>query len=791
MERKILWKDSFRRHGGTLFGILCLMSAVSFLLVSVLGLWEGSERYLREELLRAGYGDLTVWVSQVPDAEGESGISYLAGQVSELSEVSRVESQPVLFASYEIRGQESDSDGQLIFQEPGDDRYRFFLEDLSGYQEESPEIGQGETYVSASLISMFGAQIGDTVTVPVARGGQTITLTIRGFYEDPFMGSSMIGMKGFLIGQEDYESVRQQIRDAGIDALARDGAMLHLFAAEENGTQETAAGLSAAVAEGTDVSRFQEFAYSADAIFDYMIILQTAYSGLFLAFVLVLLFVALVVLSHSVSGAVEQERKDLGILKTLGFTGRNLKGILGLPYVASVLAGLLLGLGLGSVGSGRIAAATLTTTGIRIPVGLPTELCLGAELGILLLVFGFIQFHMRAVGRLRPMEILREQAGVSRKTGRGVRLRMKGWNLSLALRQLGSGRRRYLAAGVTAMLLVFFASLTGHMDSWLGPEGQGMMDAFNPADHDLGVQAMGTASAQEMEELAASFTPITDSYELAMPGVNLGGVTYTANVISDPERFHILEGQTSRAADEIVITETVAADTGLSIGDEVLVGGDLAQETYRVAGIYQCANEMGSNIGMSREGYLRIGADDERLWCHHLFLEDASQKQAIRQALEETYGGDVHVHENSWPGLAGIIRAMDLLLMVMYGGVFAFVLIVTAMTGSKLLRAERRELGIYKAMGFSDTRLRVLFTLRFAITAGIGAAAGTLLALTLTDPVVGAVMRLMGISNFASRPTAGNTLLPILTVVLAFTVFSWLSSGRIRKTDLTELIEGN
>ena len=109
------------------------------------------------------------------------------------------------------------------------------------------------------------------------------------------------------------------------------------------------------------------------------------------------------------------------------------------------------------------------------------------------------------------------------------------------------------------MLLVFFASMVGRMDAWLGPDGKGMMDAFNPADHDLGVQTFGTLDEAEAESLVRSYTSILDSYLLAMPSVAVNGIDYTANVIDQPERFHILEGRTCMADNEIVVTEVVAA----------------------------------------------------------------------------------------------------------------------------------------------------------------------------------------------------------------------------------------
>lgn len=46
------------------------------------------------------------------------------------------------------------------------------------------------------------------------------------------------------------------------------------------------------------------------------------------------------------------------------------------------------------------------------------------------------------------------------------------------------------------------------------------------------------------------------------------------HVIDQPERFHILEGRTCTADNEIVITEFIAANFGISIGDTVTVRGD-------------------------------------------------------------------------------------------------------------------------------------------------------------------------------------------------------------------------
>ena len=72
---------------------------------------------------------------------------------------------------------------------------------------------------------------------------------MKGFYEDPFMGSSMIGMKGFLINEADRNGALDILQNAGIDALARNGAMLHIFPQAES--KASAASIEAAPAATT------------------------------------------------------------------------------------------------------------------------------------------------------------------------------------------------------------------------------------------------------------------------------------------------------------------------------------------------------------------------------------------------------------------------------------------------------------------------------------------------------------------------------------------------------------
>lgn len=779
MENIILLKANIKRHKGTLSGIFILTFLAAAALGTVLTIWANSERYIQNELERAGFGELTAWVANLPQNVD------LQSSIEALDIIGRVETQNLIYANYTANGLESDSEGQLILYIPAESRYRFFTDNLSEYRNQPESISPGEVYVPPSMVSMFGIKIGDKITFPIARAGRNLTLTIKGFYEDIMMGSSMIGMKGFLISGPDRQAALDLIQNAGIDALARDGAMLHIFPKE--GSDLTVSELSSLLNEQTVLAEYTESVHSKETIAGFMLILQNAFSGLLIAFAMVLLFVVLIVLSHSISSAVASDFVNIGILKTIGLTAGRLRFLQMIQYLIPSVLGLFLGFLFSMLLGSIVADATITTTGVRIPEIPPVLLITTAFVLLTLLIAAFILIRTHTVGRITPMKAIRGETDGAPNQRYALPAFGNGIYLRLAFRQLSSKKGRYAGVFVVTVLLVFFASLVGRMDSWLGADGKGMMDAFNPADHDIGVQSFGELTQEEFEKTILQYTGITDTYVLAMPAASLNGISYTANVIDEPERFHILEGHTCTTENEIVITEFIAANFGIGIGDTVTVRGDSGSGEYIVSGIYACANDMGGNFGMNREGYLKIGRDHQNLWCWHYFLADSSQKGAIADALENTYSGDVHVHENTWPGLFGIILAMQALLLFMYAFVIVFILIVTVMTSSKILSAEQKDLGIYKTIGFSAAGLRCTFALRFALVSFLGGITGMVLAALFTDPLVGNIMRLAGISSFSSSPGLFATVLPLVIVTGLFTGFGWLSAVQIRKVPFTIL----
>lgn len=781
MELTTLLKAGIKRQKESIIGVFLLILFVSIALVTAISVWVNSGQHIGGEMSRLGYGDITAWVSGTNDLEG------LAGEIEALSDVEQASVQPLVFAGYTINGDHSDNEGQLLPYSPNAYPYRFMGDDMGGY-EEIDAIDAGEIYISPSLCASFDVGIGEEIRFSLSRDGVSRVFVVKGFFEDPFMGSSMIDMKSFLISEADFEDIIEsfsQVSDFNI--LGRYGAMLHIF--QDATSTLSISAFNSLINESTALGRYTEFTYTRASIYGFMLILQNIFTGFLLAFALVLAFVSMVVMGHSIANAIEQEYKDLGILKGLGYTSGQLRLVQVLQYGIGIVGGILVGLLCAILTVSTAARLTTTSTGVLMPTGLPLLWCMPILLAIAGLLCLFVYLKTARIMRIRPIQAI---SGILRENmesgGTGTKIHAKGLRFFLALRQLSSAKKRYIGTCLIAILLVFFASVVGRLDGWLGPNGEGMMNAFSVADHDLGVEPGSDVDMDEIEAIIASYSPIVDTYQLAMQNVAVNGVDYTANIIDEPQRFHILRGETCLAENEIVITEFVAADLGVDIGDSLTVASGSRNQDYIVAGIYECANEMGANIGMNRNGYALIGNVDGYIWCHHYVLASSAYNEEIMARLQQDYRIELAVHTNSWSGLDGIVGAMRMLTIFMYGIMAVFILVVTALTTSKLLRTEQSDMAILKSIGFTSGDLRLAFTLRFVVVVAIGSMIGVLLSSLCADSILSVLLKSFGIAAFQSSLRFSNSGLPTIIVIALFAIFAYVFTRKLKKVDIISMI---
>ena len=765
----------FRMELKTKYGILCRTFIMAFLsfacMICAVTLYTSGMRSISKRMDTLGYGNVTIWVANEPDE--------LYEEIRKTNGVHDLTDQKLIYAGYKIGDKYSDNEGQLLYYD-GKIPYRFI--DERGREMEIPQINSGEIYISPALSSSFDVVIGTEIEFEYSRSKKTVKYTVKGYFEDGFMGSSMVDMKSFLIGRQDFDDLLMEIQETKeADVLAKRGSMLHITGEENFRTDKVIERIMA----DTDISLYTEYAYSKESIMAYQSLLQNILCAFLGAFSILLFVMNLIVSMKSLSDAIMEEERNISALRMIGTNGLMIRAVYFILFIGGFLSAYLAAVPAGIIMANLLSYMLVTSTGQLVNIIIPASVIIIIIMIMLVTQSVLLLLRTRHILSIRPVMIGKEN--LIQNTGNISAIR-KPLVFSVAMREVETHKRKYIGLLVIAVLLTFFLSVVGRMTAWLGPNGEGLMNVFSAADHDLGVQPFN--SSVPMEEIRRAiewYSPIRETYEIAMQPVYVNGREYTANVLNDTSYFHILKGKEPKGQ-EILITDMVAGELGIGVGESVQITGEGRTESYTVSGIYMCANGMGTNIGMSLAGYSQIGNINGYIWCHHYILENGEIRDFAADFIRENYRG-VDVHTNSWSGLDGIVKLIHGMIFVIYLVSAVFIALSVALIMGSLIRSEEETLIIYRTLGMSRKQVRLSFALRFAIVAGIGSVAGLLLSESFADRLIGRIFIIAGIGEFHVRSPVFAMVIPFAVILLFFFVFAGISGRRADKISLVSNIQ--
>ena len=768
---------NIRKRKITFAVIILLCTVVCAAVNTAFTILHNSREYLSAEAERLSGGDIIYWLSGAKDYDA------IADEVLGSGMAERAEVQQLIFSGYSINGTHSDNEGQLIPYRKNEYDYRFMNERMNGYIT-NISVGDEEVYVSPAIVSGYDVNIGDKVISRISRTTDKAEFTVAGFYEDPIMGSSMIDMKGFLISETAYNDLSERIDNIPeLDLLARQGAMLHVFSSEKSLSSDE---LGRMLRRQTGLGKYTEFMYTKETLSGFMLLLANVLSGFLFGFAAVLFVICIIIITHTITFTIGQEKSDIGILKAMGCTSGFIKRVYLCEYGAAALLGLLLGMILSLPVSKIVSANAVTSLGLIVPADIqPVFVVLFSCVWITIMSF-IIILPCRRLDRITPVNAILGRDR-SRQTVSKHGLDLKHLTVSLAVREFLSGKRHYTAVCLIAAFLTAFGGIVLDMNGWLGKNGEGLMDAFSAADHDIGFQPKSAIDMREVEGVISQYDSIEEIYGLAMQSAAINGSDCTANVIDNVDKFHIISGRKPSNPNEIVITKTISESLGIGIGDNVTVDSKGSSAVFHISGIYQCANEMGANIGMSEQGYQRLADTGGYIWCYHYILKNGDRNEEILKALQDKFKLQADIHTNSWSGLSGIVSTMHLLTVFMYAAAAVFILAAAGLQGGKMLVREQKDMAILKSIGITSEKLQLGFTMRIGLASLIGSAAGAAVCIISADTLISRILAGFGIGQFISKNGVIFAAVSAVSVSLLFVVSAYIFSRRIKTIPITLL----
>ena len=437
---------------------------------------------------------------------------------------------------------------------------------------------------------------------------------------------------------------------------------------------------------------------------------------LLLTFGIVGLVAAGVIVANLVIGQVLAQQRDLGILKALGFTPRQVMRTVLLEYLAPGLAGALVGL----VCVALMAPSVLAAFGAAIGVPIPPQYNAGTGVlllaAVLLIIAVCTALPAWRAGRTRIADAIRPGGTLSRSG----RARIAGLLFKTGIPVALSLGIRSVTARPLRTILVSLTLLLGVMTSVFGLGLGATLDryshdpALNGIFSDLDVYA-SLYDPKAVPALLASRPEVAYYYTTTglagqLPNGNTLGIAFTAG---DTRRITptITSGRWfNPGADELVVSKYALQHLGLHLGERVplvfdLTNGQQITITYTIVGTLYMTQQ--PNRGYAPLSSLPSSAATAQLLAntnYEVTLRQSISPQTFERSLQAATSYRIGAHDYNLSVQGGVEQGpMIMLLLSVALMVMAGVGTLNAMVLST--RERYRELASLKAIGLTPRQV--------------------------------------------------------------------------------------
>lgn len=626
-------------------------------------------------------------------------------------------------------------------------------------------------------------------TIDIFVGSNKMSYTVCGFFNSIMAGSHNCTLCEIILTEDKYE----ELKGTG---YAPEASFLSVRIKDKSESEEYEAMLKNAVS-----SRYPSIRTASNS---YGIVSQSRYisqmicAGIMSAMAFFILLIAVVVIASNIMNYIQENMKNLGALKAVGYTGGQLILSFHLQFLSISLIAAATGAGASYLLFPFVNTMMISQTGIPyrvrfliIPFILTLIILSGA-------VFLAVWLSSRRIKRIEPVVALRQGVRTHNFKRNLIPLEKTEapLHLALALKTAFSGIRHNVTVCITmlvlSLVLVFsglmmenvIVNITPFLNLIIGEMADSCIDVNEEAEE----RFYREMSADERVERIYLYS----SAEVR----HVGGIALVATMCDDFSKVNnkksVFEGRFPKYDNEIAVAAKYAGEKGLEIGDEITITAEGKQGKYIISGFTQISNNLGKDCLFTRAGYERLG--ELKNASYYINLADGNDISVFNSEIKERFGDDVNATIDIRATIDGgssvyvslmtiIVIAVLVLSMVVI--TFVLYLLVRTMLGNK-----KRDYGILKALGFTTGQLILQTALSFMPAVVLSAVVGVSACGFLINPLTAVFLRNIGIVKCTFNVPVGFNILAGLGLIVFTFLIACLLSLRIRKIAPRMLLAG-
>lgn len=601
---------------------------------------------------------------------------------------------------------DSTQDNGLCVQSDGFD----FLLDMDNV---CPVVKEGEVYVPVCYRSVYDLNIGDKMQI----GNEE--LVVAGFIRDSQMSSMMASSKRFLVSKADYERIKK---------LGEEEYLIEFLLEENTDTDSFAAdyGRAGLYANGPAITK--PLIRMMNALSDGIMILVILLVGIGV------LLISLLCIRFITALGVEQDRKEVGMLKALGIGNKYIRFLYFAKYILLSFLGAVVGfLGAGILKrplSGKLRELYGASNNGLFSVVIAIFVCILVQRVILL----FIRRVLMKFEKMSTLEAL-------------FSVKIQGKKAEIG---------QYVIIGLVAAACMVLALIPQNLCSTISaPEFvtyMGIGDAQIRMDvrqsEDIGTiteKLSGKLSTDADVSKYVALKTVSCSAFL-MDGTQVNLLVETGNHSVFPVKY--AEGKQPEAEGEIALSSLQAQDLELKIGDTLELESDGKKSRFVVCGIYSDITNGGKTAkvkSLSSNG----NVDDRVIWSIlYVSLKDNVHTERWMKEYKQ-YGVDIVNIADYVQGTYGpTIRQIETAKLVAMGIAILIVMVVVMLFMRLLIEKRRYCISLQKALGFNNVSIWTSYFINGYIPIIVGVLAGVLFGNILGESICGQILKSFGAFGF-------------------------------------------
>lgn len=673
-------------------------------------------------------------------------------------------------------------DGEMMTYYIGLEYEEAFSRELGKFEmvEETNRQGSDNVYLPYLMKTGGAYKLNDNFHINI--GSHSFDFVVAGFYESTLAGSFNSGIFSMVFEREMYDAVAPHTDEGLYLAFNGDKDLNYTSFIYDLIDDLGIYNVSITIARLSEAA--QSRTLSAN-------ICQSVISVI----AIIITVIVLIVILFSLSNQIDEDMKDLGTLKAMGYKNHDITVSLLMQYLLNAFLACVIGIALSYAILPLLASVLEAQTGIIWNYSFSIVSCLITLVLILLAVFLVVFSVSRKLKRLPPIVALREGIKTHSFKKNVIPLESTKLKLNLALsikNTFNNIKQNIVMLLVTIALTLLLVTTTILIKNFVqNPSNFVNMVAGEVCD---GLVTVDTDDATEIKTALANDSEIEKVYQYDTDLIRFKDDYISAYVTEECSNLNnqkaCFKGRFPLIDTEVALGAKLAKDNNIKIGDTVTLKKATTEASFVVCGFIQITNFFGMDCQLTADGFKRLGEIPSI--TYYFDVNEGVDVDTLIDKIVTTYQDKIlnttnvaSVIDGSLGSYLTIINMVIVVIVILSILIILFVLYLMV---KLLLHRRQTEFGVLKALGYKSSNLIFQTAFSFMPAVIIGVILGSIITPLVFNPLFNVFLSGIGIVECAFDASALLIILfDIGTILISFGICVLLAS-KIKKISPTALL---